>query len=91
MYPDARRRLTLRARALASPARQATAVRRVASVADRWLGADDSVVLDDHLGELRWRQPACLDPLEVLVGRPTGDGATFSDVDGNPIVDELLE
>ena len=55
------------------------------------LHADDAVVVGDHPGELRWRQPCPLEPLEVFVGRPTGDGATLSDKHGNAVVEELLE
>ena len=54
-------------------------------------GADDAVVLGDHPGELWWRGPTRPEPLEIFVGRPTGDRAGFSDVDGNLIVDELRE
>jgi hypothetical protein len=54
-------------------------------------GTDDAVELGDHPGELRWRGPTCPEPLEIFVGRPTGDRACFSDVDGNLIVDELRE
>ena len=71
--------------------------------ADEWLGvgcdqeqrhtldSDDAVVLRDHPGELGRSEPAGVQPLQVCVGRPTGDGATLSDVDGNAVVDELLQ
>ena len=53
--------------------------------------AHDPVELLDHAGELRWRDPARLHPLEVFVGRPTGDCASLSDVNGDGVVEELLE
>ena len=55
------------------------------------LDAHDSVVLGDHPSEFRWREPARVQPLQVCVGRPTGDGAALSDVDRNLVVDELLQ
>ena len=71
--------------------------------ADEWLGvgcdqeqrhtldSDDAVVLRDHPGELGRSEPARVQPLQVCVGRPTGDGAALSDVDRNAVVDELLQ
>ena len=71
--------------------------------ADEWLGvgcdqeqrhtldSDDAVVLRDHPSELGRSEPARVQPLQVCVGRPTGDGATLSDVDRNAVVDELLQ
>ena len=59
--------------------------------APRQLGADDPVVLGDHPRELGRREPARPDPLEILVGRPTGDGAALSDEDGHLVFDELRE
>ena len=55
------------------------------------LRADDPVVLGDHQRKLGRREPRRPDPLEVLVGRPTGDGAALSDEDGNLVVDEFRE
>jgi hypothetical protein len=55
------------------------------------LDAHDPVELLDHAGELGWCEPACLHPLEVFVGRPTGDCASLSDEDWNVVVEELLE
>jgi len=49
------------------------------------------VELLDHVGELGRCRPARLQPPEVIVGRPTGDCASLSDVDGNGVVEELLE
>jgi hypothetical protein len=55
------------------------------------LDTHDAVVLRDHPSEFRWREPARVQPLQVFVGRPTGDGAALSDVDGNLVVEELLQ
>src|SRR2546427_5344197 len=55
------------------------------------LDTDDAVVLGDHPCEFRWREPTRVQPLQVCVGRPTGDGAALSDVDGNLVVQELLQ
>src|SRR6266566_8096456 len=55
------------------------------------LDTHHAVVLRDHPSELRWREPTRIQPLQVCVGRPTGDGAALSDVDRNPVVDELLQ
>ena len=78
------------ARRRVSPAQQGLGEDQVFS---RWreLDAHDSVVLGDHPSEFRWREPARVQPLQVCVGRPTGDGAALSDVDRNPVVDELLQ
>lgn len=54
------------------------------------LKTHDAVVLGDHPSEFRWREPARVQPLQVFVGRPTGNGAALSDENGNPIVEELL-
>jgi hypothetical protein len=68
---------------------------RKLGVQNRELGsrsdAHDPVELLDHAGELGWCDPARLHPLEVFVGRPTGDCASLSDVNGNVVVEELLE
>ena len=53
--------------------------------------AHDPVELLDHAGKLGWCRPARLHPLEGFVGRPTGDCASLSDVDGNVVVEELPE
>src|SRR5438067_6951047 len=53
--------------------------------------AHDSGELLDHAGVLRWRDPSRFQPLEVFVGRPTGDCASLSDVNGDRVVEELLE
>jgi hypothetical protein len=55
------------------------------------LDTHDAVVLGDHPSEFRWREPARVQPFQVCVGRPTGDGAALSDVDRNLVVDELLQ
>jgi hypothetical protein len=55
------------------------------------LETHDAVVPGDHPSELRGREPARVQPLEVFVCRPTGDGAALSDVDGNLVVEELLQ
>ena len=58
---------------------------RVAELrSDVWLDAHDAVVLGDHPGELGRGEPARVPAhSKVCVGRPTGDGAALSDVDGN--------
>src|SRR6266540_673075 len=53
--------------------------------------AHHPVELLGHAGELGRRRPAGLQPLEVLVGRPTGDRAALSDVDRDLVVEQLLE
>ena len=55
------------------------------------LETHDAVVLGDHPSEFGWREPVRVQPLEVFVGRPTGDGAALSDVDGNLVVEQLLQ
>src|SRR3989442_9617433 len=55
------------------------------------LDADDAVVLRGHSGEVGRRRPARAEPFQICVGRPTGDSAALSDVDGNLVVAELLE
>ena len=55
------------------------------------LDAHDAVVLGDHPSELGRGEPARVQPLQICVGRPTGDGAALSDVDGNAVLDELLQ
>jgi hypothetical protein len=60
-----------------------------AKVTGDGLDADDPVVLFHHSREFRWREPARLDPLEILVGRPPGDGASLSDVDRHLVLAEL--
>jgi hypothetical protein len=35
----------------------------------------------DETGDVRWAHPLAAEHREVLVGRPTGDGASLSDVD----------
>ena len=68
---------------------------RELGVRNRELGsrsdAHDPVELLDHAGELGWCDPARPYPLEVFVGRPTGDCASLSDMNGNVVVEELLE
>ena len=53
--------------------------------------SENAVVLLDHLSELGRRQPVRVQPAQVIVGRPTGDGAAFSDVNRNRVIDELCE
>ena len=55
------------------------------------LDAHDAVVLGDHPGELGRCEPGCVQPLQVCFGRPTGDSAALSDVDGNLVVEKLLQ
>ena len=55
------------------------------------LEADDAIVLGDQLSKLWWREPLRREPLQIRVGRPTGDGAALSDEDGDLIVHELPE
>ena len=61
--------------------------RELSSLSD----AHDPVELLDHAGKLGGCRPARLHPLEGFVGRPTGDCASLSDVDGNVVVEELPE
>jgi ankyrin repeat protein len=55
------------------------------------LEADHPVVVGDQAREVGRRQPARLQPLQIRVGRPTGDGAALSDVDRDSVLDELLQ
>ena len=55
------------------------------------LDTHDAVVLRDHSSEFRWREPARAQPLQVSVGRPTGDGTALSDEDGDLVVKEFLK
>src|SRR5919201_3779122 len=50
---------------------------------------DDAVALGKAGRDLRRRDPASVHLRQVFVGRPTGDGAALSDVDGNGVVAEL--
>jgi hypothetical protein len=70
------------------------AIRRTdhfADVGDAPSDAHDPVELLDHARELGWCDPPRLHPLEVFVGRPTGDRASLSDVNRNVVVEELLQ
>ena len=53
--------------------------------------AHHAVELLRHPCNLRRCDPTRLQPLQVFVGRPTGDRAALSDVDGNFVVAKLLE
>jgi hypothetical protein len=53
--------------------------------------AHHPVELLQHAGELGRRHPVRVQPRDVFVGRPTGDRAALSDVDGNLVVEKLLE
>jgi hypothetical protein len=55
------------------------------------LGTDDAVVVRGHPGELGRGQPPRVEPFEVCVGRPTGDGTTLSDVNRNVVLAKLCE
>jgi hypothetical protein len=44
-----------------------------------------------ELGRVGWGHPASVDLREVLVGRPTGDGASLSDVDRDGVIPQLRD
>lgn len=50
---------------------------------------EDLIRLAAELGRLRRGGPAPTELREILVGRPTGDGASLSDVNRNGVVPEL--
>jgi hypothetical protein len=55
------------------------------------LEGQDAVVLLEQAGDVGRRDPSTAQPAQVGVGRPTGDGATLSDVDRDLVVAELRE
>jgi hypothetical protein len=65
------------------------------SVTLRWLADGHTLTTRsysfNHSREFRRREPAGLDPLEIVVGRPPGDGASLSDVDRHLVLAEFAE
>jgi hypothetical protein len=55
------------------------------------LEGQDAVVLLEETGDVRRRDPRPAQPAQVLIGRPTGDGAALSDEDRDLVVAELCE
>jgi deazaflavin-dependent oxidoreductase (nitroreductase family) len=51
----------------------------------------DAVAVGKQRRHLRRRDPRPIDLRQVFVGRPTGDGATSSDLDRNRVIPQLRE
>ena len=87
-------------RIVGGPAPASAGVREVRGEADREadrVGKDprlethDAIVLGEHPRKFRRCEPARVQPLQICVGRPTGDRAALSDENGNAVVEELLQ
>ena len=52
---------------------------------------EDLIRLSAELGRVRGSGPARIELRELLVGRPTGDGTSLSDVNRNGVIPELCD
>jgi len=76
---------------LSRPALRERADQIPRSTARARLEGHDAVALGEEPRHVRGCHPASVDLVEVLVGRPTGDGAALSDEDRDCVVSQLGE